>query len=277
MRYLTASLLNIDRAQLTIQVMDRLAHLPADDWAVQLILVDNGSADDQLRELSDWIATHKHRFAETLFVAASRNLGANGGRNVALKLAANDRILILDNDVILPDDPGWLETLWQRLDGDPQIGIVGPMLVFADYPEIVQGAGIGLTQRGRVAYLSRAEPVAGIPPTPIEVVATPSACWLMRREAQCAVGLLADEYYPMQYEDVDFCVRMTLAGWKIVCDRRVRIRHIENVTTRNLPDHPYVRVSVRHGISFREKWAGILPQIATLSEEDVYWGPIPRG
>jgi GT2 family glycosyltransferase len=110
----------------------------------------------------------------------------------------------------------------------------------------------------------------------VEVVASPAACWLMRREAQQAIGLFPLEYYPMQYWDVDYCVQLGLGGWKILCDCTIRIRHIGNVTTRNLEDHPYARVSVRHGMLFREKWADILPQMATLQDDDIYWGPIPR-
>jgi GT2 family glycosyltransferase len=276
MRKLTISLLNINEAQLTINVLDELAQLSAEAWDVQLILVDNGSRQDQVQMLSDWFHSHKGQFTEVLFAAASRNLGANGGRNVALKMATGDRILILDNDVILPDKPYWLETLWQRLEDDPQIGIVGPMLVFADYPHIVQGTGIGLTDRGRVGYLNRAKSIDNIAGELLEVVASPAACWLIRKEAQQQVGLFSDEFYPMQYWDVDFCVRLGQAGWKTVCDCSISIKHIGNVTTRNLKEHPYARVSVRHGMRFREKWADILPHIATLTDKDIYWGPIPR-
>ena len=276
MRNLTVSLLNINEAELTIDVLDKLTYLSAEDWNVQLILLDNGSRDDQVQLLSDWFFINRDRFAEVLFVTASRNLGANGGRNVALKLASGDKILIMDNDVILPSDTRWLDILWQRAEDDAQIGIIGPMLVFADYPDIVQGTGIGLTDRGRVGYLNRAKPVDRIPGELLDVVASPAACWLVRKEAQQAVGLLSEEFYPMQYWDVDFCVRLGLAGWKTVCDCSVRVKHIENVTTRNLKDHPYARVSVRHGMKFREKWADVLPQIATITDEDIYWGPIPR-
>jgi GT2 family glycosyltransferase len=111
---------------------------------------------------------------------------------------------------------------------------------------------------------------------PVQVVATPAACWLLRTEAQQSVGLFSEDYYPMQYEDVDFCVRLGLEGWKIICDRSVKIGHIGNVTTRSLPDHSFARLAVRHGMQFREKWASVLPQIATIREEEIYWGPVPR-
>jgi len=276
MSLLTVGVLNLNEASLTIDVLDKVALLPKAGWNVQLIVVDNGSADAEVQRLADWFLANKDQFTEASFIVASRNLGASGGRNVILKLAAGKAILILDNDLILPANPDWLNTLWQRLETDPEVGIVGPMLVFADHPDIVQSAGIGLTDRGRVGYLHRAEPVESVLPAPVEVVASPAACWLLRAEAQRAVGLFPEEYYPMQYWDVDFCVQLGLKGWKIVCDCSVRIAHIGNVTTRNLPDHPFARLAVRQAMRFREKWSNVLPQIATIRDEEIYWGPIPR-
>jgi GT2 family glycosyltransferase len=275
MRHVAASVLNVDRARLTIDVLEKLAQLSRDQWAVEMILVDNGSRADQVRQLLDWLATNRSRFAQVLFVSASLNLGVNGGRNVAFKLASADRILILDNDVILPSDASWLEALWMRMDDDPETAIVTPMLTFADHPDIVQAAGIGLTDRGRAGYLYRGKSVKQVPFTPIQVVAAPAACWLLRREAQQAVGLFSDEFFPAQFEDVDFCIRLGLAGWRVQCDRNIRIKHIGNVTIGNLKDYPFARLTVRQGVRFREKWAHVLPEIATISEEDIYWGPIP--
>jgi GT2 family glycosyltransferase len=276
MRSLTVGVLNLNEASLTIDVLDKVALLSKAGWDTQLIVVDNGSSDDQVQCLTDWFLANKGQFAEASFIAASRNLGCTGGRNVILKLAAGEAILILDNDVILPSDPDWLNTLCQKLETDPKVGIVGPMLVFSDYPEIVQAAGIGLTDSGRVGYLNRADPVESVPTMPVQVIATPATWWLLRTEAQQSVGLFSEDYYPVQYEDVDFCVRLGLEGWKIICDRSVKIAHIGNVTTRNLSDHPFARLTVRNAMRFRQKWASVLPQIATLGEEEIYWGPIPR-
>ena len=62
MRYLTASLLNINEAALTINVLEKLGRLSKEEWVVQLILVDNGSCDDQIRQLSNWFLLNKSRF-----------------------------------------------------------------------------------------------------------------------------------------------------------------------------------------------------------------------
>jgi len=271
---LCVGILNFNQADMTVQLLDQLIQLPEAGWDIQLIVVDNGSAD--IHELAEWFRIKRGCFAETLFVVSSHNLGVDGGRNVIINLSAREMILFLDNDIILPANPDWLNALWQKLESDPNIAIVGPMLVFFDYPEIVQAAGSGLTALGRVGFLHRGDPVEIVPATSVEVVTIPAACWLMRKEAQRAVGLFSDEYYPAQYQDVDYSVRLWLKGWKIVCDRGVRIVHIEHVTTKNIPDHPYERLNARNAMRFREKWADVLPELATLKQEDVYWGPIPR-
>jgi GT2 family glycosyltransferase len=272
-KHVTVSLLNIDEAAMTIDVLDKLAGLSSEDWRVQLILVDNGSQPGQLRLLQDWVCANKDRFEETLFIASSRNLGCTGGRNLAFKLALKDRLLILDNDVVLPQDSAWLQTLWQTMDSNPRASIVAPMLVFADRAEMVQATGIGLTDRGRVGYINRGRSTKSIRQDVIEVIATPTACWLMRKDAQEQVGLFLEMFHPVQYEDVDLCVRLHLAGWKILCDCRVQIKHIENVTTRNLKGYPFARLTVRNAMTFREKWAEVLPQLATIAQDDIVWEP----
>jgi hypothetical protein len=35
-------------------------------------------------------------------------------------------------------------------------------------------------------------------------------------------------------------------------------------------------LTVRQWMHFKEKWVEVLPQIATIGEGDIYWGPIPR-
>jgi GT2 family glycosyltransferase len=99
---LTASLLNINQAELTINVLNKLARLSANNWDVQMILVDNGSPDDQLRQLTDWFLANKGCFSQMLFIGASQNPGANGGRNTVFKLASAPRILVLDTMLFCP-------------------------------------------------------------------------------------------------------------------------------------------------------------------------------
>jgi GT2 family glycosyltransferase len=80
----------------------------------------------------------------------------------------------------------------------------------------------------------------------------------------------------MQYWDVDYCMQLRAAGFGVLCDPRVRVRHIANVTTRAHGDREFARTAVRHGMIFRERWRRELEEIEVIEDADIYWGPIPR-
>lgn len=268
--------MNLEQAALTTAVIASLAGLRSRSWRTQLVLVDHGSGARDLERLRAGVAEHRNHFDDVVFLDAGRNLGAAAGRNRILERSEGSRILILDNDLELENDLAWLEGLWGDLDDDPSLAIAGPTLVFARYPELVQAAGIGLTRLGRVAYLHRGEPVDAVPRTPVRVLASPAACWLVDRGIQREVGLFPEIYYPMQYWDVDYCMQLHEAGYGVLCDRRHRVRHIVNVTTRAMGDRVFARTAVRHGMIFRERWGHRLEQVADVEDDDVYWGPVPR-
>lgn len=276
MRVLTAGLMTINEAGMTTRVLNSLADLSSLGWHMQLILVDNGSDLSELGLLRDWFTANRSRFATAILHEAGTNLGCSEGRNLMLRHSDGDRMLFLDNDLVLPSGDGWLRDLWKTMDEDVAAGIVGPVLEYANHPGVIEAAGVGFTETGRVGYLHRGQSLDSLPLDTVAVPASPSACWLVRRTAQQAVGWFSDEFYPVQYEDLDFCVRMGLAGWNILCNRSVRIRHVANVTTRNLKEHPFARLTVRQGMRFKEKWAAHLPQLATISEDDIDWGPVSK-
>ncbi len=276
MRSLSIGLLNLGQARLTLDVVEGLRGFRAAGWRTQLIVVDQGSEDADIRALRGGLAAAADDFDEVDFVEAGENLGAAAGRNVVLARSEGQRILILDNDLVLDGEAGWFEQLWRDLDDDPTLGIVGPTLVFASDPSTVQATGIGLTRLGRVGYLNRGLQVEDVPAEPVRVIASPAACWLMEGSIQREVGLFPEVYYPMQYWDVDYCMQLDAAGYGVLNDRRVTIRHIVNVTTRSMGDRTFARTAVRHGMIFRERWGHRLATLDTIEDADVYWGPVPR-
>lgn len=275
MRSVSIGLINVNQSALTISMMERLAEASDRGYAAQLILVDNGSESEDLARLLAWVESNRPRFSDVSFFDAGENLGAAAGRNVILERSEGERILILDNDLEL-SDLDWLDALWTVSDEHPEAGLVGPMLVFAKHPDIVQAAGIGLTRLGRVAYLHRGDRVTEVDPTVVTVQASPAACWLLDRDVQREAGLFPEVYYPMQYWDVDYCMQLEAIGSSVLCDRRIQVRHIVNTTTRSMGDGFFARTAVKHGIIFRERWGDRLRTIDAIEDREIYWGPIPR-
>jgi GT2 family glycosyltransferase len=161
-------------------------------------------------------------------------------------------LLLLNNDTVVRS-PGWLEEMlgWCQRDG---IGAVGARLVFADGTVQHDGVGIGI---GRVAAnldLGWAAARA--------CSAVTAACMLIRREAFEAVGGF-DETLPIVFNDVDFCLRLWQAGWRVVFTPRAVLQHDEGSSRGHLaPEADYRRFCRRWGDETALRDAFLGPHVA---------------
>jgi len=57
---------------------------------------------------------------------------------------------------------------------------------------------------------------------------------VVRKEAMHKVGLLDDDYF-MHCEDLDWCKRFELAGWKVGFIQKVAVSHAKGVSSRSRP------------------------------------------
>ena len=90
--------------------------------ALFTLVVDNGSSDDSTARIST-------SFPDIQILATGANLGYAGGNNVGIRqaLAAGaESVCILNNDVVV--EPDFLEPLLAALYGQPDIGVVTPLV-----------------------------------------------------------------------------------------------------------------------------------------------------
>jgi GT2 family glycosyltransferase len=193
---------------------------------VEVLVVDDGSPDHALvTSLEAWSAT-----AAFEVVAKEVNEGFSRTVNVGLQRALEEnRDAILVNADIEFMGPGWLDAMrnQRRLDRDAPAEVVGGLLC---YPNgTIQHAGIYFSLLSRVfdhlhkhgpmnlpeALVPRACPVTG-------------AVQFIRHSTLCVVGLY-DPEFRMSWEDVDYCLRVFLAGGQCVYSPNVRAWHHEMV------------------------------------------------
>jgi rhamnosyltransferase len=135
-------------------------------------------------------------------------LGRNAGLAAAINLAlsevpaTSEAVLLLDQDSRLPGD--LVARLAQHL-GEPGVGAASPAPWDADEQRYLDP---------RTA--ARAE-VADLP------VAITSGL-LVRRSALAQVGLLREDFF-VDAVDLDLCLRLRRAGWRLVQDRTVLLPH----------------------------------------------------
>jgi len=146
--------------------------------------------------------------------------------NRAAALAGGDHLLFLNDDVeiITPD---WLERLLE-FSQQPEVGAVGAKLLFPGGR--LQHAGVAVLG-GRPAhpFYGRRGDHPGYFNNllmPRNCAAVTGACLMTRADVFRAAGGF-DESFPLNYNDVDYCLRLHAAGLRVVCTPHARLYHHE--------------------------------------------------
>ena len=153
--------------------------------------------------------------------------------NAAVKATEGSWLLFLNNDVS-DFSPGWLADLVAVTELDPRIAAVGARLRYPDGD--LQHGGAILDRKRMCLHLHRGRPAddpgyLGRVASLQEFSAVTAACVLVRRSAFVQLGGF-DERFPNDYNDIDLCLRLRRAGWKVVYAPRVRAVHWESRTRR---------------------------------------------
>ncbi len=197
----------------------------------EVIVVDNGSQDRTCRLV-------QHTCPTARLVRNSHNRGVAPARNQGIRLAAGEYVVILDDDTVV--EPGALDRLVAYMDARPEVGLCGPRLTTAEgdlqlscrrFPTLVDKLARRLPAARR---LTRAVEMADWDHRTVRAVDyVIGACQVIRRLALHEVGLF-DERIFYGPEDIDLCLRLQQAGWRVVYNPGAVVVHKERRVTRSL-------------------------------------------
>ena len=183
-----------------------------------LTILDNASTDKTGVYLKKYSKTVDKKLLR--IIRSSKNLGFSGGANKAIKITKNKFIALIDDDAEVTK--GWLSGLYSKIIGQNSVGIVGPKLLTPDgriagagmfiWDRIILQIGLGEKDTGQRNYIRDVDCLAG-------------PCWLIRREIFEKIGYFDERFFPSQYEDIDYCVRARLAGYRIIYDGTSSLTH----------------------------------------------------
>ncbi|MGH1591918.1 glycosyltransferase family 2 protein [Methylobacterium phyllosphaerae] len=199
------------------------------DRPYEVILVDNASTDgtpERVAAAFPWVRV----------IAERTNHGFAGGNAVALDHARGDAILLLNPDAFLRD-PAALSGLLAHLDARPDVGAVGPRLIFpggshqvgdAGYEPrplsiLVHAAGLSGRLGLRGLYLASRQ-ARGTDAVAVDWLC--GACLLLRRSAIDAIGGLQSPMF-LYGEDVDWGCRLRDAGWRVAYCAGIAVVHLQ--------------------------------------------------
>jgi N-acetylglucosaminyl-diphospho-decaprenol L-rhamnosyltransferase len=203
---------------------------------VEFVVVDNASADTTCERV---------RRKGLALIANSTNVGFAAAVNQGIRATDAPLILLLNPDTRLMYG---LDVLLGRFE-DPLTGAAGGLLVGADgMPQtgfmvrqlptpaalVFEALGINrLWPNNPVNWHYRCK---GFDPMKPAVVDQPAGAFLMfPRRVWEIVGGFDERYWPIWFEDVDFCARIKAAGFRVVFDPKACARHQGSHSIRLLP------------------------------------------
>lgn len=221
-------IVNRNTADLLVECLDHI-HGSDLEETPQVIVIDNGSADDSVTKV-------RQSYPEVLVIEAGRNLGFSAANNRALTEATGDFVLLVNTDALL--EKSCAGTLLDLMTAVPRIGMAGPQLLNKDgtpqtsYEAVptlaTETLNRSLLKRlfpgrypGKDRRLSRPEPVEALI----------GAVMMIRRTALDQVGGFDDDYF-FFLEETDLAVRLRAAGWKVIHEPRARAVHLQGTTAK---------------------------------------------
>jgi len=234
------------RAPMTQQVFDACVVIPhyagrqlleclealyaCEDMAASILVVDDAGPGDAIAEAqSAYPGIHVLR--------NSSNLGFVGACNRGLTYALehNHEFAVLLNDDAMVD-PGWLRELIAALSADTSIAACQPKILSARNPAQFDYSGAAGGMIDRYAYpwalgrwFEHVESDLGQYDTPREIFWASGAASCYRVEVLRRIGLL-EPVLKMHMEEIDWCWRAWLAGYRVVSVPSARVRHYGAVT-----------------------------------------------
>jgi O-antigen biosynthesis protein len=238
--------------------------------AAEILIVDNDSADpDALRYLSEIDGT----LARVMKVAGPSNFARLNNR--AARNATGDLLCLLHNSIEALDDH-WLEEIMSRI-VEADVGAVGALLRWpsgvVQHGGMVLGGsleGVGTGFAVAHAFNDRIEGDPGycdLLRVAHECSAVTAACMLTRRLDYFNVGGMDEVQFPVNFTDVDYCLRLRALGRRIVITPHARLVH-HQLAGRTKDWSEDRKKPFEHELrNLRSKWGNVLAA-------DPYYSPL---
>jgi len=193
----------------------------------EVVLIDNDSSDETAQKVSQ-------QYPQVKLIVNPHNLGYARACNQGIREAKGEFILLLNPDTLLQSES--LSRMYNFMKDNPEVGALGPQLLNPDgsiQPSCRRFPTYS-TLVWEFTFLSKlfpAHPIFGswrmgdFDFKDLREVDQPMAsALLIRKKVTETVGLM-DESFRMFFNDVDYCLRIRQAGFKIVFIPQAKIVH----------------------------------------------------
>ncbi|MCK4966046.1 glycosyltransferase, partial [bacterium] len=200
--------------------------------------IDNGSTD----------GTEEYFRNKYIYLRNNENMGFPKAVNKGMRNARGRYYVILNNDVLVTK--GWLERLISTAEKEERIGMAGPVTnwisgaqldknaLYRDIEKMEEHAAyVWETNKEQYEAYHRLR----------------GFCLLIKKEVIDKIGGLDERFRIGNYEDDDFCLRVSKGGYICVIAKGVFVHHFGSVTFKEI-DVDYDKLLEENKKKFIQKW-----------------------
>ncbi|MEO6109543.1 MAG: glycosyltransferase [Candidatus Saccharimonadales bacterium] len=225
----------------------------------EVILVDNGSSDSTplLKRIKNLVYVHNEE-----------NLGFVGGCNAGFEAAKGEYVIFLNNDAEVT--PDWLTTLYNTIENDASIGIVGSKII---YPNgVLQEAGGLIFKDADGLNYGKFDQADSYQYNYVrDVDYCSGASIIIRHSLMKKFGGFDTLYQPAYYEDTDLSFKVRKEGLRVVYQPDSVIYHIEGGTAGTSTSTGFKKYQAINKDKFLKRWGSILKK-DHVTANDYYLG-----
>jgi GT2 family glycosyltransferase len=197
------------------------------------------------------------------------DVGIAGALRRALELPpaqAADYVLILHDDAALaPDAVARMVDAAENIRGVERVGVVGPKVVDWDDPRILRDVGRSTDRFGHpYSPLQDDEMDQGQYDRVLEVLYVSSCAMLVSREAWQRTGMF-DERLDGRHDDLDFCWRARVAGFRVLMTPLAQVRHRDARAAGARPEERH------HGMQYYAERAALAAMLKNYGVVSLAW------
>jgi GT2 family glycosyltransferase len=229
----------------------------------EVVIVENSSRDRRTHAYYSQLA----KLPNVSVVKFSGEFNHSAAINLGVRRSRGEVVVQLNNDIEAINSD-WLERLLEHA-LRPEVGAVGAKLYYPD--NRLQHAGVivgleGVAGHGHVGAPRDSFGYAGRLVTTQNCSAVTGACLMTRRDVFDEVGGL-DEEFPLDFNDVDFCLRIRQRGYLNVWTPLAELYHLESLTRGSTPSAERRAHLDRGARRFKDRWNDV------LRDGDPYYSP----
>jgi GT2 family glycosyltransferase len=212
---LNVYVLNWNQAELTVDCVNSLIK-QVGSIQFNIYIIDNGSSDNS-------ISIFNQEFPQITILKNRKNLGFQGGMNTGIRHALKNNVdyaLLLNNDTIA--DPRMVQELLNNFPKDA--GLASPIVYYYDSPMTPWSIGGDINP----VFLEVTRLYRKNMPVPNNILSRdflPSCAWLIKREVLEQVGFLDENFFPIYYDDLDYCLRIKQLGFNSYLIPQAKLWH----------------------------------------------------